>query len=56
MPRHCPDCGDVVEVKRYVVPVEASADPRKRQPLSARDFLDVWECTEACGWAEDVEP
>lgn len=60
MPRHCPDCGDIVEVKRYAVPVTVTLGGdtavKYADPTGKLEDLAVWECTEACGWAEDVEP
>jgi hypothetical protein len=58
--RPCPDCGDLAEVKTYVVPsgqpVILGGDQRTRyaNPTEKLEDLDVWEC--GCGWAEDVEP
>lgn len=59
MPRHCPGCGDVVEVKTYqvlsgkpVAPVRLNA--HEPVPAAHLEDLDVWECG-SCDWAEDVE-
>lgn len=58
MPRHCPECNAVVEVKRYAVPsgkpAVSVAGASFRVPTDHLEHLDVWEC-DHCLWAEDVD-
>lgn len=58
MPRHCPKCNAIVEVKRYAVPATVNLGGNTAvkygNPTGDLEDLDVWECD--CGWAEDVEP